>query len=120
MNKCQELCPVLGQKVRYVRIVDGNIVSSDGIVHAVFISPDKRMQVRVQDGLREDGKPQTYNIDPIAINSTPNATLKYLEHTNKVQQLADTVNAEIKKKTQEANAEIDDMNTAYMGAVYDV
>lgn len=107
---------LLGKKVKYVRLNEKDEVENgQGIVHSVFIGPDKRTQVRVHDGLREDGKPRVLNIDLIAINASIKGARHYIDHVKKIREIADKANAEIRKISDSANAEIEVLNTAYLG-----
>jgi hypothetical protein len=109
----------LGQKVNYVRVAHDNLgnsqnVEGEGYVAGMFLSADRRMQVRV---ISEGAQ---YNIDLPAINATPTGKKKYFDHILAVQKRAEEINAEVKSMVAKGNAEIEGMNAAYLGAPIEV
>lgn len=116
---------ILGQVVKFARVDEKDEVQlGEGRVEAIFIAPDRRAQCRVVSGVREDGKPQVFNVDfaglelqPIEIYPAPPPPdqLKYAEHIKVIRERAAAANQKIQQIGKEANAEIEALNIAYMG-----
>lgn len=112
---------LIGKKVKYARMdQDRKIHEGEGVVHGLFIGPDKRLQVRVHDGVSPDGRPISYNIDPVAIDITPDGLIKYTEHLQIIEEISVKCNTEIKALAAAGNAEILALNVAYMGPAFDI
>lgn len=109
----------LGQTVKFVRVDEnGTTVEGEGIVGGIFIGPDKRPVVRVVETVGESKNP--WNIDMPAINPTDEEKAAYVDHVAKIRKFADDTNAAHKQAVQDANAEIERMNTEFMGAPLEV
>jgi len=104
----------LGQKVNYVRVAHDQLgntqnVEGEGYVTGIFLSADRRMQVRV---ISEGNQ---FNIDLPAINATPAGKKKYFDHIAAVSERAAEINTEARAFVAKGNEEIEAMNAAYLG-----
>lgn len=111
----------LGQKVKYVRIgMDAKgkatMEHGEGNVVGINLSLDQRVQVKVTGGTNPDGRRIIYNVDDVAINPTPVGSKKYFDHINAIQKRAAEINENNQKLVALGNAEIEEMNVAYLGA----
>lgn len=112
---------MIGQKVKYARMDQGGkLHESEGVIHGAFIGPDKRLQVRIHDGINSEGRPISYNVDPVAINATQAGLDKYVEHLRAVEKISIDCNASIKSLAAAGNKQIEELNVAYMGPCFDV
>lgn len=101
---------LLGQSVTYVKLDDkGEVVHGTGIVAAVFLNVDKRVQVRILDNS------VAVNADYAAINTTSAGEERYIEGARLIRKRADEINDEIKKYTAAGNAELEVLYTKYLG-----
>lgn len=116
---------ILGKVVKFSRVDEKDEVQQgEGRIEAIFLAPDRRPQCRVVAGLRADGKPQVFNVDfagldvgPLTPVMTPPAPdmPKYAAHIKAVRDTATNANVKIQELGKAANAEIDVLNTDYMG-----
>lgn len=101
---------LLGQKVSYVRLDEKNEEQAgEGVVHALFISPDKRIQVRVSDG------DKVINVDFAAVNLTDAGKKLYFDGMRDIRARADEMNKKIKEATGSGNAELETMYVKLLG-----
>lgn len=107
----------MGKLVTYCRMrTDPKTMKSEphegvGNVVGIFLSADQRPQVRVLDGK------ETYNIDLMAINTTPQGKQRYYEHVAAIFKYSDEANAKINKMTEDANKHLHAMNDIGLGPV---
>lgn len=102
---------LLGQKVSYVRLNEKNEeIRSEGVVHAVFLAADKRIQARVIDGDKQ------LNVDFSSIGLTDEGAKRYFEGAREIRARADEINKGIVMMTTRGNAEIEKLYTKYLGA----
>lgn len=76
----------------------------------VYLSEDQRIQFGVMVGQ------QTFGIDYPAINPTEEGKARYCAHLADIYKISDDVNAVTRKMSEDANAQISALNTAYLGA----
>jgi mevalonate kinase len=90
--------PEIGKSVKYLRADDkGNIFRGFGIVRAIFLDPNDRVQVQVRDG------DNAWNIDFFCINPTDETLQEYQEMIADVQRLTDEGNALVKEIVEKYN-----------------
>lgn len=101
----------LGDNVSYARLgADGSELTGRGVVCGIFLNEDRRAQVRIV----ADGK-TTLNIDPPAINATPEGVVRYFNYVRQIRQRADEINKKNLELVQAGNQELEVIHTQYLG-----
>jgi hypothetical protein len=102
----------VGEKVKFIRMdPEGAVHDGEGIVHALILDPDKRVQARVHE-LQGEGK---YNLDLPSINPTAAERDAYIAHVTAIRSRANEINAAIAIIVTNGNAEIEKMNREFLG-----
>ena len=106
---------MIGNFVHYVRqLASGEFSQGWGFVKAVSVNPDNRPIVLIHDAEQPE-QSNTFNVDLLAVNATPEFRAEYKAMMVDVQRIADEANALIAKTAADANAQIAIRKTEVLG-----
>ena len=102
--------PQIGTSVSYLRADDdGQVHQGNGIVQAVFLDPNKRIQAQVRDG------EEAWNVDLFCINPNDDTRKAYAKLIKEVQGLTDEGNKLVQKTVSEYNDKVKAAYDAVIG-----
>ena len=105
----------LGQQVKYVRIKPNEsasaaeLVHGEGVIVGHIIGVSKRENYMVKDGEK------AYNLEPFAIDPTPEEAENYLHHHRLIQGLVEDHNKHVSDEVARINELIDGANAEMFG-----
>lgn len=109
-----EKYPEIGSNVSYLRADDkGNIHKGTGIIRAIFLSPDKRLQAQVRDG------DAAWNVDFFCINPDDHVHAAYAKMIADVQELTDEGNKLVRETVSSYNDKVKQVYDAVIGEPVD-
>lgn len=111
--------PALGDKVKFVRIQNGEAGKEDVLVHGegtvvgLIIGIQKRVNVMVKDS--ETSLNKAWTLEPMCINPEVTTAAAYFQHRQRISQMVKEINDKSAAVIEEGNQAIDRVNAEMFG-----